>query len=150
MKISSHHFATGFPPHVYKHRTYLQLPNHAGQTNRLLIWIRIRQLRQDSRRPQSHHGENMDHWINCVMGKLLHQWRSRKRSLLIVQQQTLNGKQIQNKQIKVALARPSGEDIKHANLYIKGNHEWCENGQVRDGCWFCLVLLISFLILPEI
>jgi len=33
---------------------------------------------------------------------------------------TLNGKQIQNKQIKVALARPSGEDIKHANLYIKG------------------------------
>jgi len=33
---------------------------------------------------------------------------------------TLNGKQIQNKQIKVALARPSGEDIKHANLYVKG------------------------------
>jgi len=32
----------------------------------------------------------------------------------------LNGKQIQNKQIKVALARPSGEDIKHANLYVKG------------------------------
>jgi len=33
---------------------------------------------------------------------------------------TLNGKNIQNKQIKVALARPSGEDIKHANLYVKG------------------------------
>ncbi|EEC17759.1 RNA-binding protein precursor, putative [Ixodes scapularis] len=33
---------------------------------------------------------------------------------------TLNGLQLQNKKIKVAYARPGGETIKHANLYIRG------------------------------
>jgi len=45
---------------------------------------------------------------------------------------TLNGKQIQNKQIKVALARPSGEDIKHANLYIKGISKDMNRDQLAD------------------
>lgn len=44
----------------------------------------------------------------------------------------LNGKQIQNKQIKVALARPSGEDIKHANLYIKGIPKDMNKDQLAD------------------
>lgn len=34
--------------------------------------------------------------------------------------QTLNGFQMQNKRIKVAYARPSGEEIKNANLYVRG------------------------------
>lgn len=34
--------------------------------------------------------------------------------------QTLNGFQIQNKKIKVAYARPSSDNIKNANLYIRG------------------------------
>ncbi|XP_064464840.1 ELAV-like protein 1 [Ornithodoros turicata] len=34
--------------------------------------------------------------------------------------ETLNGLQLQNKKIKVAYARPGGETIKHANLYIRG------------------------------
>lgn len=33
---------------------------------------------------------------------------------------TLNGFQLQNKKIKVAYSRPGGEDIKNANLYIRG------------------------------
>lgn len=33
--------------------------------------------------------------------------------------QTLNGLQMQNKTIKVALARPGGEEIKGANLYVR-------------------------------
>jgi len=45
---------------------------------------------------------------------------------------TLNGKQIQNKQVKVALARPSGEDIKHANLYIKGIPKDMTRDQLAD------------------
>lgn len=34
--------------------------------------------------------------------------------------QTLNGFQMQNKKIKVAYARPGGETIKNANLYVRG------------------------------
>ncbi|XP_076304267.1 ELAV-like protein 1 isoform X2 [Tachypleus tridentatus] len=34
--------------------------------------------------------------------------------------QTLNGFQMQNKKIKVAYARPSGDEIKNANLYVRG------------------------------
>ncbi|KAH7976094.1 ELAV-like protein 1-B [Rhipicephalus sanguineus] len=34
--------------------------------------------------------------------------------------ESLNGLQLQNKKIKVAYARPGGETIKHANLYIRG------------------------------
>lgn len=34
--------------------------------------------------------------------------------------ETLNGFQLQNKKIKVAYSRPGGEDIKNANLYIRG------------------------------
>ncbi|KAL3189031.1 hypothetical protein MRX96_003177 [Rhipicephalus microplus] len=34
--------------------------------------------------------------------------------------ESLNGFQLQNKKIKVAYARPSGQTTKHANLYIRG------------------------------
>ncbi|XP_042894689.1 ELAV-like protein 1 [Parasteatoda tepidariorum] len=34
--------------------------------------------------------------------------------------QTLNGFQLQNKKIKVAYSRPGGENIKNANLYVRG------------------------------
>ncbi|KAG8200585.1 hypothetical protein JTE90_000655 [Oedothorax gibbosus] len=34
--------------------------------------------------------------------------------------QTLNGFQLQNKKIKVAFSRPGGENIKNANLYLRG------------------------------
>lgn len=34
--------------------------------------------------------------------------------------ETLNGFQLQNKKIKVAYSRPGGEEIKNANLYIRG------------------------------
>lgn len=34
--------------------------------------------------------------------------------------QTLNGFQLQNKKIKVAYSRPGGENIKNANLYLRG------------------------------
>jgi len=34
--------------------------------------------------------------------------------------ETLNGFQLQNKKIKVAFSRPGGEEIKNANLYVRG------------------------------
>lgn len=44
---------------------------------------------------------------------------------------TLNGYQLQNKRIKVAYARPGGEVIKNANLYIRGIPKTMEEDQLK-------------------
>ena len=46
--------------------------------------------------------------------------------------ETLNGTQLQNKTIKVAYARPSGETIKGANLYIKGLPKSMSQSELQD------------------
>ena len=46
--------------------------------------------------------------------------------------QTLNGLQLQNKTIKVAFARPTGDDIKGANLYVRNVPKDLKQDEVQD------------------